>query len=126
MLATTQPKPPLLRLDEDVTPSIGPPAPLSPAPPAVVLAPAVVDVDEVLLAGAGVNVVDFDCEVVLDKVDRTVVGAAEELLIEVEVEDGGFEELVLEVEAELEAVEELLLELVVLDGRVTIVGAEAD
>ncbi len=62
----------LLRLDEDVTPSIGPTAPLSPPLVAVVWA---LEVEEVLLAGTGVIVVGF--EAVLDKVGRTAVGVAE-------------------------------------------------
>ena len=111
-----------LRLDEAVTPSIGPTAPLSPPLPAVVFGPEVED--EVLLAGADVKVVGFDCEAVLDNVGRTVVGITEDFVVE--VEDGVLEELVLD-EVEAEVVEELGLELaVVLDGEVRAVSAEVD
>ena len=99
---------------------MGPTAPLSPPLPAVVFGPEVEE--EVLLAGADVSMVNFDCEVVVDSVGRMVVGVTGGLVVE--VEEGVFEELVLD-EVEAEMVEDLMLELVmVLDGKVKIVSAD--
>ncbi len=105
-----------------MTPSIGPTAPLSPLPEAVVWAPAVED--EVLLAGSGVNVVGADWEAVVDKVGRTVVDIAVDWVVE--VEEGVFEGLVFD-EGEVEVMEELELELELeLEPEVEPVGVLSD
>lgn len=64
--------------------------------------------------------VGFDCEVVVDKVGRTVVGIVEGWVVD--VEEGVVEGLVAN-EGEVEVVEEVV---VVLDGETVVLGPEPD
>ena len=63
----------LLPLDDGVTPSIGPTAPLSPPLVDVGRGLEVEDEDDALVAGTDVNVVGFGGGVVVVKTGRTVV-----------------------------------------------------